>query len=106
VDGSGARHQGRNGYVTPIGNDWFASTHSKSRINFLPLLQAGELRYTLNTHALEYWVEEGLPAAPRRQLQSMTTITGTPAWEAHLDALGIVSVRHRRIATEGTYGVD
>jgi hypothetical protein len=104
VDDSGARHQGRNGYVTQIGNDWFAwfaGTHSKSRINFLQLLQAGERRYTLNAHALEYWCEEGLPAAPRRQLQSLTTITGTPAWEAHLDALGITSVRHRRIATEG-----
>ena len=104
VDDSGARHQGRNGDVTQIGNDWFAwfaSTSSKSRINFLQLLQAGERRDSLNSHALEYWCEEGLPAAARRQLQSLTTITGTPAWEAHLDALGIVSVRHRRIATEG-----
>jgi len=36
VDDSGARHQGRNGYVTQISNDWFAwfaSTGSKSRIN-------------------------------------------------------------------------
>ncbi|WP_300971532.1 transposase [Thiocapsa sp.] len=64
-------------------------------------MQAGERCYTLNAHALEYWCEEGLPAAPRRQLQSLTTIMGTPAWEAHLDALGITSVRHRRIATEG-----
>jgi hypothetical protein len=104
VDDSGARHQGRNGYVTQIGNDWFAwfaGTYSKSRINFLQLLQAGERCYTLNSHALEYWSEEGLPAAARRQLQSLTTITGTPAWEAHLDALGITRVRHRRIATEG-----
>jgi hypothetical protein len=64
-------------------------------------LQAGELHDTLNSHALNDWCEEGLPAAPRRQLQSLSTITGTPAWEAHLDTLGIVSVRHRRIATEG-----
>ncbi|WP_325291220.1 hypothetical protein [Thiocapsa sp.] len=89
---------------TQIGNDWFAwfgSTYSKRRINFLQLLQAGERRYSLNSHALEYWCEEGLPAAARRQLQSLTTITGTPAWGAHLDALGITSMRHRRIATEG-----
>jgi hypothetical protein len=79
---TGARHQGRNGYVTQIGNDWFtwfAGTYSKSRINFLRLLQAGERCYTLNAHTLEYWCEEGLPAAARRQLQSLTTITGTPA---------------------------
>jgi hypothetical protein len=87
-----------------IGNDWFAwfaGTHGKRRINFLQLLQVGERRYTLNSHALEYWCEEGLPAAPRRHLQRLPTITGTPAREAHLDALGIASVRQRRIATEG-----
>ncbi len=41
----GRRIKGKNGYVTPIGNDlfaWFCSTESKSRINFLQLLQAGE----------------------------------------------------------------
>jgi len=43
VDDSGARHTGKNGYVTQLGNEWFAwfsSTYSKSRINFLELLQA------------------------------------------------------------------
>ena len=45
VDDSGARHQGKNGYVTQIGNAtfaWFSGTYSKSRINFLQLLQAGQ----------------------------------------------------------------
>jgi len=81
VDDTGARHQGRNGYVTQIGNDWlswFAGTYSKSRINFLQLLQAGELHYTLNSHALEYWSEEGL-ARHRYGLGTvLSTITGTP----------------------------
>lgn len=106
VDDSGARHQGRNGYVTQIGNDWFAwfsSTASKSRINFLQLLHAGEISYTVNVHAVDYWLEEGLPAAPRQQLQAhlLTTITGTMAWEQALNVFGITSERHRRIATEG-----
>ncbi|MCK5592255.1 MAG: transposase, partial [Candidatus Pacebacteria bacterium] len=38
VDDTGARHNGKNGYCTHIGNDlfaWFESTSSKSRINFL-----------------------------------------------------------------------
>ena len=42
VDDTGARHQGKNGYCTHIGNElfaWFSSTGSKSRINFLELLQ-------------------------------------------------------------------
>ena len=106
VDDSGARHQGRNGYVTQIGNDyfaWFESTSSKSRINFLQLLHAGSITYRLNAHAIEYLREEGLPKEPLRRM--MTHLTGEIAepacWEQHLDALGIESERHRRIATEG-----
>jgi hypothetical protein len=106
VDDSGARHQGSNGYVTQIGNDWFAwfaSTGSKSRINFLQLLHAGHITYTLNAHALSYLHEERLPKAPLQRLQAQTpaTIAGVDSWAAHLDALGIVCERHRRIATEG-----
>lgn len=106
VDDSGARHQGHNGYVTQIGNDWFAwfaSTASKSRINFLQLLHAGSITYCLNEHALSYLQEEQLPKEPLRRLQAhtQTTISEVACWEAHLDALGIESERHRRIATEG-----
>ena len=42
TDDTGARHQGKNGYCTAIGNDLFAyfeSTNSKSRVNFLQVLQ-------------------------------------------------------------------
>lgn len=106
VDDSGARHRGHNGYVTQIGNDWFAwfeSTGSKSRINFLQLLHAGSISYCLNAHALSYLHEERLPKEPLRRLQAhtQTTIREVACWEAHLDALGIESERHRRIATEG-----
>ena len=106
VDDSGARHRGHNGYVTQIGNDWFAwfeSTGSKSRINFLQLLHAGSISYCLNAHALSYLHEERLPKEPLRRLQAHThtTISEVTCWEAHLDALGIESERHRRIATEG-----
>ena len=106
VDDSGARHRGHNGYVTQIGNDWFAwfeSTGSKSRINFLQLLHAGSISYCLNAHALSYLHEERLPKEPLRRLQAHThtTISEVTRWEAHLDALGIESERHRRIATEG-----
>lgn len=81
-----------------------ASTGSKSRINFLQLLHAGDITYALNPHALSYLSEEHLPKEPLRRLQAahpQTTIVGTTAWEAHLDALGITNARHRRIATEG-----
>jgi hypothetical protein len=100
VDDSGARHRGHNGYVTQIGNDgfaWFASTGSKSRINFLQLLHAGSITYHLNAHALTYLHEEHLPKKPLRRLQAhtQTTISEATCWEAHLDALGIESERHR-----------
>jgi hypothetical protein len=106
VDDSGARHQGNNGYVTQIGNDWFAwfaSTGSKSRINFLQLLHAGNITFSLNAHALSYLQEERLPKEPLRRLQAHThaTIADVVCWEGHLDALGIECERHRRIATEG-----
>ena len=44
VDDTGARHQATNGFCTQIGNAqfaWFATTGSKSRLNFLELLRAG-----------------------------------------------------------------
>jgi hypothetical protein len=44
VDDTGARHRGKNGFCTQIGNDdftFFATTGSKSRANFLDLLRAG-----------------------------------------------------------------
>ena len=106
VDDSGARHQGRNGYVTQIGNDffaWFSSAESKSRINFLQLLQAGAPFYGCNDEALVDWCEQGLPQAPRQGLADhpIAVIASAEAWEKHLDALGMATERHRRIATEG-----
>jgi hypothetical protein len=106
VDDSGARHGGRNGYVTQIGNPhfaWFASTHSKSRINFLELLHASNLCYSPNEHALEYWREQGLAQVVRERLEAgfSEPIRDAECWEVQLDRLGIFDQRHRRIATEG-----
>jgi hypothetical protein len=106
ADDTGARHRGRNGYCTHIGNEqfaYFASTDSKSRINFLTLLCAGRDAYTVNDEALSYMRAQGLPAAPRRRLaeQAPRVSTGHPAWCAVLAALAITGPRHIRIATEG-----
>ncbi len=106
VDDSGARHQGKNGYVTQIGNDlfaWFASTDSKSRINFLERLHAGSITYHVTEEALTYMQEQGLAAAIRQQLhlQTPTEISTHENWRHHLDTLKIKSERHVRIATEG-----
>lgn len=106
VDDSGARHQGKNGYVTHIGNDafaWFESTGSKSRINFLELLCAGDRGYRINDEAIAYWRRQKLPQTPLAQLSNhpISYVVDAAKWEAHLDALGISKARHRRMATEG-----
>jgi hypothetical protein len=105
VDDSGARHQGKNGYVTQIGNEafaWFSSTFSKSRINFLQCLHAGRITHQINPHALDYMHEQGMPQEGLRRLEAHLTeaIAEPDCWAQHLDALGIDAERHRRIATE------
>ena len=106
VDDTGARHQGKNGYCTHIGNDffaWFESTGSKSRINFLQLLRAGYEDYVLDEEAMEYLESSALPRSLLPCLRSDTPqhFVGESTWEAHLDALGITTPRHRQVATEG-----
>jgi hypothetical protein len=103
---AGARHQGKNGYCTHIGNDWFAwfeSTESKSRVNFLELLRAGHTDYVLRGEALEYMVAQKLPKGPLDKLAACTdqVFADQTQWQAALKGWGITEQRHVRIATEG-----
>lgn len=104
ADDTGARHQGRNGYCTYLGNErfaWFASTDSKSRVNFLELLQA-ERRYAVNTEALAYMAERGLAAGHREWLAARPVVLTDPeAWAAHLRRNLVDSPRAVALATEG-----
>jgi hypothetical protein len=105
TDDTGARHQGKNGYCTALGNDLFAyfeSSDSKSRLNFLHLLQGGQRDYALNDTALAYWERQKLPAALVDKLtQGPQEFAGEAAWQARLTQLAITDERHVRIATEG-----
>lgn len=106
VDDSGARHQGKTGYVTHIGNDffgWFKSTASKSRINFLMLLRAGHEDYHLSEAALIDMKCKKLPAQPLATLRqpSGKWFANEISWYDFLDSLSIHSPQHQRIATEG-----
>jgi len=106
VDDTGARHQGKNGYCTHIGNElfaYFASTDSKSRLNFLELLRAGRDDYVLNNDALAYMKAQTLPTGPLALLagHAQKTSSSQHAWLATLTGLGITEPRHIRIATEG-----
>ena len=105
-DDTGARHNGKNGYCTHIGNDffaWFESTESKSRINFLSLLRAGASDYLLNEDAFEYMKQKRLPKTPIALLLNhpVKEFIDAEQWEQHLEELGIVKPRHIQIATEG-----
>lgn len=109
VDDTGARHQAANGYCTQIGNDhfaWFATTGSKSRLNFLELLRAGYTDYVINAEALDYMRLRSL-SGPVIQLLAQAddkAFADHDAWLAHLDTLDIsqlhVTPDPVRIATE------
>jgi hypothetical protein len=106
VDDTGARHQGKNGYCTYIGNEWFSwfeSTGSKSRINFLKLLRAGYLDFAINMDAICYIQSNKLP---QKELKAFTGNLGMifandSQWNDFLAKNGIVKDRHVKIATEG-----
>ena len=105
VDDTGARHKGRNGYCTQIGNDLFASfesTNSKSRLNFLEILRRPHTDYVINEIAVGYWEEQKLAAALVENLcQGPCQFGEATQWHARLQELGIAAERHVRIASEG-----
>ncbi len=106
VDDTGARHKGKNGYCTHIGNEyfsWFESTESKSRINFLKLMRAGSSNFVINMDAICYMQSNKLPQKPLETIiENKGMIFANDAqWDAFLTDNGIVKDRHVRIATEG-----
>ncbi|NOR81710.1 MAG: transposase [Methyloprofundus sp.] len=106
TDDTGARHKGKNGYCTHIGNEffaWFSSTESKSRVNFLSCLSQGKTTlYTLNTGAIEYMAQNKLPVVILAALENASVRIGNASdWCDWMDQQGIVKPRHRKIVTEG-----
>ncbi len=105
VDDTGARHEGHNGSCTHIGNElfaFFASTESKSRLNFLNILRGPQADYRINKHAVAYWQRQKLPVELIHKLcRGPKAFPDTTAWQSRLRKLGIRTQRHTRIATEG-----
>jgi hypothetical protein len=104
VDDTGARHDGKNGYCTFIGNElfaWFESTQSKSRVNFLELLRAGHTDDVLNAGALEYMARHKLPQKTLHLLEEGKSFANKEEWDRSLAAVGITGPKHIQIATEG-----
>jgi hypothetical protein len=102
---TGARHRGQNGYGTALGNDlcaYFGSTDSKSRLNFLQVLQGRQRDSAINEITLAYWERPELAAAlVSQRTQGPQAFAGAAAWPARLAALAIRDERHVRIATGG-----
>jgi hypothetical protein len=110
VDDTGARHRHRNAVCTQLGNDRFAAfatTASKSRLNFLEVLRAGHADYVINAEALAYMRQRALagPVIASLAEHPERHFPNEAAWLRHLDQLGITALAVTpdpvRIATEG-----
>lgn len=106
VDDTGARHEGKNGYSTIIGNEYFTyivSTGSKSRINFLQILQGCDPQYLINEDTEDYiesinpsyWLGRYLLSHTDRKVMNKTE------WEAFLLKHNICTEKDIKLATEG-----
>ena len=98
TDDTGARHKTQNGYCTHIGNNpfaWFKTTVSKSRLNVLKLLRAGDTGYEINIAALDYMQDRGLPEKLIDQLaeHETSTFADEKTWLAHLEKLGFDKIK-------------
>jgi hypothetical protein len=110
VDDTGARHNHQNGVCTQLGNEHFAAfatTASKSRLNFLEVLRAGFTDYVINAEALAYMRQRALagPVIARLAEHPEHRFDDEAAWMRHLERLGITGLTVTpdpvRIATEG-----
>jgi hypothetical protein len=104
VDDTSARHQGKNGVCTVVSHPSFThfeSTGSKSRVNFLKVLQGKELHYVLNEESQEYLTGrlsvKNLGLLP---FSEALLAESAEAWESYLTELGITQVEARKDVTE------
>jgi hypothetical protein len=75
-----ARHKNRSGFCTQLGNHYFATfatTSSKSRLNFLKVLRAGYGDSVINTEALDYMRQRALAGSVVARLEADPEI-GSP----------------------------
>ena len=110
VDDTAARHAGKDCFATQLGDDRFTvfrTGPSKSRINFLSVLQAGERVFLVDDEALAYMKELHMAASPLALLAAHPDkrFTDEAAWNAHLEALGLDQLEVHpdpvKVATEG-----
>ena len=105
TDDTGGRHKGKNQYTTVIGNSLFsifATTESKSKINFLQLLQCGKKEYLINEDTLDYLRQTKLPSyfPGYISLSLGSKFTTLSCWEQFLKERNITNEVAVRFLTE------
>lgn len=105
ADDTGARHSGKNGYATVIGNEFFTSitsTDKKSRINFLQVLHGTEPEYLVSEDTADY-VEMFKPSHWLRGyilIHASERTMNRDEWEKFLVEINITSENEIRLVTE------
>ncbi len=105
ADDTGGRHKGKNQYTTVIGNSLFSifvTTESKSKINFLQLLQCGKKEYLINEDTLDYLRQTKLPSyfPGYISLSLGSKFTTLLCWELFLKERNITNEAEVRFLTE------
>ena len=105
TDDTGARHKGKNGFGTVIGNELFAhfsSTKSKSRENYLRILRGTNQDFVLNEYSRSYLTLQQLPLCHLSKLKfsSQVISRGDREWSQYLKELGITSQQGVKLLTE------
>lgn len=105
TDDTSTRHKGKNQYTNVIGNEWFSvftTTDSKSRANFLRLLQNRKHEYLINEDAIAYLEGIGSPSylAGYAALSSGSRFTSLQEWRKFLSAQNITQEDEVRLLTE------
>ena len=98
VDDTSARHAGKDGFVTQVGDRRFTvfrTAMSKSRRAFLSLLQAGRTDYVVNDAALARMRTMNMAATQITALanHAETRFGDEAAWHAHLQTLGFDTLK-------------
>ena len=107
TDDTGARHKGKSCYTTQIGNEFFTcfkTTNSKSRENFLRVLQAGNTEYFINKTATDYMKQKGLPDNLIAELSKEKSFSSQESWDKHLEKFELKPYRLRIVKEAGLIG--
>ena len=103
VDDTGNRHNEKNGFTTVICSDLFTifeSTESKSRLNFLEILQGSTPKYRLTSESFVYLERVHLPPHGFKKLQLGISYSNELEWQGYLKSVGLDNPFHIRLATE------